>query len=536
MSTSDPHLRDPLEPLERPGLASSPEAGPMSHAPGESVVSVVVDVPQEGNAGQANVADQAADDKEPGSEESVAAWRVAAWSCVRRWVKSAPPWLVSLVFHTLLLIVLGLLFLDPAGSSLVTLETIFSDQVGDQFEDEMVDVAVDGPELDEPIITPRDLLVVEHPLATPPNVDVVLDGVTTANDLEVPTLGRAFDGRDAGMKSVLLTLYGGNAATEAAVAKGLKWLARNQHGSGVWSLAGPYRDGARTENKVAATAMALLAFQGAGHTPLEGEYKKVVDKGWRVLWPMQNREGNFVHGGINHHRLYSQAIVTIAICELYGMTRASEYRDPAQRAIDYAVRIQDREGGWRYVPRHGSDTSVTGWFVMALESGSMAGLEVPSTTLSRVSGWLDKVATAGGSQYSYRPGRPATPVMTAEGLLCRQFLGWKRNDRRLLDGVDHLSSFPVDWKDQNFYYWYYATQVMHHMEGEPWERWNEVMRDVIPAHQVRGGNERGSWSPGNSAWGRSAGRLYTTCLALYCLEVYYRHLPLYSRPDRQGDL
>ena len=29
---------------------------------------------------------------------------------------------------------------------------------------------------------------------------------------------------------------------------------------------------------------------------------------------------------------------------------------------------------------------------------------------------------------------------------------------------------------------------------------------------------------------RVAGRLYATCMVLYCLEVYYRHMPIYESP------
>jgi hypothetical protein len=118
--------------------------------------------------------------------------------------------------------------------------------------------------------------------------------------------------------------------------------------------------------------------------------------------------------------------------------------------------------------------------------------------------------------------------MTAEALLCRQYLGWKRNDRRLLRGVEHLGDNPVDWSSPNVYYWYYATQVMHHMGGTPWVEWNKVMRQVIPENQEAKGRERGSWDPTKDEWGRSSGRLYMTCLSTYMLEVYYRHLPLYS--------
>ncbi len=47
----------------------------------------------------------------------------------------------------------------------------------------------------------------------------------------------------------------------------------------------------------------------------------------------------------------------------------------------------------------------------------------------------------------------------------------------------------------------------------------------------QGGREAGSWDPmkpSEDEWARYGGRLYVTCLSLYMLEVYYRHLPLYT--------
>jgi hypothetical protein len=56
--------------------------------------------------------------------------------------------------------------------------------------------------------------------------------------------------------------------------------------------------------------------------------------------------------------------------------------------------------------------------------------------------------------------------MTAEALLCRQYLGWDRNDPRMLEGARLLLNHPVDYDDdENVYYWYYATQMLHHMGG-----------------------------------------------------------------------
>ena len=239
--------------------------------------------------------------------------------------------------------------------------------------------------------------------------------------------------------------------------------------------------------------------------------------------------------------LYAHAQATIALCELYGMTKDSLYREPARRAIEYACSVQDKKnGGWRYQPGVDSDTSVTGWFVMALQSARMAGLKVPEETLKRVTAYLDSAQLDDGRRYGYVGTLQATNAVTAEALLCRQYLGWPQDDPRLVEGIAALNQSPIGYIDigqnaegairaeENVYYWYYATQAAHHMEGKIWDEWNKVMRVQVPAHQVKKGPEEGSWSPQTDQWGSAGGRLYVTCLSIYMLEVYYRHLPIYS--------
>ena len=80
-------------------------------------------------------------------------------------------------------------------------------------------------------------------------------------------------------------------------------------------------------------------------------------------------------------------------------------------------------GGWRYSPREAGDTSVTGWQLMALKSGQMAGLDVPKETLKKTESFLDAVAANDGGVTATSPGSGETPVMTAVGMLCRQYLG-----------------------------------------------------------------------------------------------------------------
>jgi hypothetical protein len=124
--------------------------------------------------------------------------------------------------------------------------------------------------------------------------------------------------------------------------------------------------------------------------------------------------------------------------------------------------------------------------------------------------------------------------MTAEALLMREYLGWKRDDRRLIDGINWITSPEnlIDFENnRDSYFWYYATQAARHMGGKPWERWNNVMRQALPARQVKTGKEAGSWDPfkpSEDQWGRYAGRLYVTCMSIYNLEVYYRYMPIYG--------
>jgi hypothetical protein len=464
-------------------------------------------------------------------------------------VVATPPWMISMIVHFSLMILLGLLAfgasrvgrheeppiqMNLGEQKFEDKEEIYAERLGEQLEDPSVKMSSDGLEPANDAVAAfasSDLPEVDNPLVGPPVLDPTPGGTLPVGTVPTPAIGLEFSGRDEGVKKALLKAYGGTALTEDAVKEGLAWLARQQKSRGNWSLIGSYKNGAGAENEEAATAMALLAFQGAGHTPRSSgsdEYVKVTSRGWTWLLKQQQKDGHFFSNQIREQdSLYTQALCTIALCELYGMTRDERYFNPAQKAVDYCVKIQAEEGGWRYQPGIDSDMSVTGWFSMAMQSARMAGLEVPSQVYAKISKFLDSVQRDEGSRYAYQLQAGATLTLTAEGLLCRQYLGWGHNDQRLQNGVQYILANLPAWDKRNVYYWYYATQVCHHMEGEDWQKWNAVMRQLLPERQEKRGSEKGSWDPMNDRWGDAGGRLYVTCLSLYTLEVYYRHLPIY---------
>jgi hypothetical protein len=464
---------------------------------------------------------------------------------LRGWLQKAPPWMMSAVLHLVVLVVLGLIVFTATANrvQMLTLEeNPWAEQLGDKLGEDMIDFETPDPDPNYKFITPQHLPRVADPFSAPPKVTGIDDPFgTAAASSEMPltsSIGNALHGRQEGSRGALLKKYGGDKVTEAGVLLALQWLLRQQLEDGSWSLSGPFSDGVQPHEHASATAMALLAFLGNGHTHVQGlkEFKQAVNKGKNWLLEKQQENGTWrVDSG--HHRLYVHGQCTIALCELYGMSKDTALRKAAERAVKYCVDSQSPQGGWRYNPSdQDADVSVTGWILMGLQSAKMAGLEVPSLTLKRISGFLDK-CTKDGSHYSYLAGSDQTlPSMTAEALLCRQYLGWTRDNKSLQTGINYMLERLPKWeryddfggKGRDVYYWYYATQVIHHAEGKVWEKWNAAMKPALVGSQIKAGRERGSWDPAGDKWGPYGGRLYVTCLSTYMLEVYYRHLPLYS--------
>jgi hypothetical protein len=486
--------------------------------------------------------------EEPEQPGGVPTWVRGAW-------RQTPSWLVSMVVHMVLLLALALLTL-PEGVTGEVRQLVIAPEETEQL-DELEELKYEPP---KDIDVSSELSVVESQIEQadveiPPADDVQAAAVAVdlsdfgldhvpRNDLLATVgayTGNALSGRGAKERAGLVRKYGGTPASEKAVADALKWLAEHQFLDGGWSFNhtrapnchGQCRNPGRLEDaRIGATAIALLPFLGAGQTHKTGKYKPTVKNGLYFLVTRMKRTpegGNLWEPG---GRMYSHGLASIALCEAYAMTHDRGLQQPAQEAINFICYAQDPVGGgWRYDPRERGDTSVVGWQIMALKSGHMAYLRVPPITARKAFQFLDSVQAESGAFYGYLdPGQG--PATTAIGLLCRMYLGWKKDNPSLRRGVEWISSLGPSKDD--LYYDYYATQVMHHWEGDLWKKWNDVMRDQLVDSQAHGGHETGSWyMPGDDRDAKEGGRLYCTAMATMILEVYYRHLPIYRKQSTE---
>ena len=363
-----------------------------------------------------------------------------------------------------------------------------------------------------------------------------------------------------------------SAEMEGAIELGLQYLARIQLDDGRWKFQylGEDADSREVERVIihadaAATGLALLALLGAGHDHFGSRYEHDVQAGLDYLRRIQSSSGELFPEQVlptsQAARFYGHGIATLALCEAYGMTGDPELRQPAQAALDFLAATQHPEfGGWRYVPGTNTDLSVSGWQLLALKHGELAGLAVGGDTFGRLRTLVEQCREPDGerAKFCYNPwasptdpltrhGRQPSTVMTSVGMLMHLYLAGDPSDERLRTGADHLLANLPQLGDvdttaptgtlgnprRDTYYWYYATQAMYRMGGDHWQAWSDRLHPLLVSSQTTMGPLAGSWDPHRPVpdkWADYGGRLFVTAMNLLSLEIYDRHLPLDDQP------
>ena len=475
-------------------------------------------------------------------------------------------WGINTGVHVLVLVILASIILPHPEENVFTL--INSAFVSDEQPEQIELVEFEQQEIDD---TQMDVV---NDILFDSNDQVEID----INDLDPSALmpeleadapwtmapkGNETGGRSKAGRTALVNKYGGTKASESAVNRGLAWLVRHQAADGSWSFDHTggncafkcTQPGSMAKSKMGATSLAILAFLAAGNTYSDGDFQPDVGKALQYMFSnaKQTQAGLDLRGAAEGNSgMYIQGIATMALCEALAMTDnalkqkdnnkkltsgqrrgrrqlmfkvSKQLRTAAQQSIFFVMNAQDtKTGSWGYKPATSGDTSVTGWQVMAMVSASASRLTVHPQVHQHTTRFLNSVQTDDGAGYGYRTPQ-SKPSTTAIGLLCRMYMGWKKDRPAMQRGVEFLSKRGPSKDD--IYYNYYATQVMYHSGGEAWKKWNDVMRDQLVNSQIKTGHASGSWDAIDAHGRGPGGRLYTTCMATMTLEVYYRHLPLF---------
>ena len=168
---------------------------------------------------------------------------------------------------------------------------------------------------------------------------------------------------------------------DAEIASGLAYLGRQQNADGSFEAEG---------QRVASTGLSLLAFLSTGNTSDAGRYAATVRRATDFLLRQAPADHDF--GRIDASHMRGHAIVTLALCQAYGVepdeqTRA-KIRATAKEAIAVLLAVQ-QDGGWG--EERGAkavDSTTTQWCLDALRAAQQINLHVPKENVDRAAAYL----------------------------------------------------------------------------------------------------------------------------------------------------
>ena len=469
-----------------------------------------------------------------------------------------PAWLVSTIFHTLLLLLLALLTtsqsdrrghvlsvrqVEPTAS--VALEIAAEPQREPRQTDSQTELPITttiAPQQASLVrLQPLNLSDTRWQAETEWTKTLAGDSSASQSFLSPMPSGGGLSGRTPKRRRELGQKYGATRESEEAVELALKWLAAHQRPGGGWSfdLSLHPCNGQCQNSKIsgdtptpstAATGLAMLAFLGAGYTHESGPYAKNIHD---AIYFLRDAYGETESGyDWQQGSMYGHGIALMALAEALAMTTEDqEYDQLLKQLVEmgtfFTVVAQHPRGSWGYVPGSPGDTTLTGWQVLSLIAARRNHIPLRTDTLSNAKSFLFTVQGPKPYSFGYR-GPEAEPTTTAIGLTLMLYLGESPHKVGMHVALNDLVERGPAMT--NIYHDYYATLALHHARHYGWNQWNRELRDHLVASQAKQGHEAGSWHFDNE-WSDIGGRLYTTAMCAMTLEIYYRYLPLYESVD-----
>jgi len=250
---------------------------------------------------------------------------------------------------------------------------------------------------------------------------------------------------------------------DPAVDRGLKYLARVQKKDG--SYPGNYGD------SCGVPALAGMAFLSRGHMATEGEYAGALNKVIDFLLSRQDAEGLYTGGQYGSGPMYGHTIATLFLSEISGMVdpdRQKKINKSLSRALSLILRAQAvkknerHQGGWRYHPKSSdSDTSCSGWALMALRSAKLNGAEVPDQAITDALAYLYRNYSKTKGFFGYTSPNSKKNSLTGMGLLCLELCGEHGKPETIKAADFILESYrTLEGSQFEFYGNYYNAQMM----------------------------------------------------------------------------
>ncbi len=331
--------------------------------------------------------------------------------------------------------------------------------------------------------------------------------------------------------------------SQAALERGLSWLAQNQKPEGNWE-----------QNDLGLVSMGALAFMADGHLPGRGKYGQNVEKALNFVVTHAKPSGllNMADG---HRDMYNHGLSTFVLGQAYGMSADNRIGGVLERALKLIANTQCKDGGWDYVAspqENGHDLSLAVMQAKALRSAMDSGLEVPPDVVKlAIKDVREHYSSRGGPQqndteqhggpgqftYSKGGGGP-TVAMAAAGVVCLQEFG-QYDDWRIAKNMEIISATVQQLKPNlnhdgrpgipgGAYALYYVAQAMYQVGGEPWKTNYPLLRDHLISCQMHSAGDvrqDGCWHD-TQFTGGAQGDLYATSVACFVLAIPNRYLPI----------
>ena len=480
-----------------------------------------------------------------------------------------------------------------SGKRELKVEIVQADQQDDALEEiETPQETEPPPEMDNieitvdtPSMNPTEMASEAAPAPTAEPQSVKVASVDAMLNIKSPVTMKSVMGtsRGAGVRGTF-TRGGasyGDAATEAAVMKALRWLKATQAPDGSWGTK-PEFGLKKGMDKAAGAGFAILTYLAHGETPASKEFGPTVQKALDYLinsvYVVKDKNGKLAkdpNGNTPYIRMsgaggseYGFLIGTYALCEAYGMTKNPNAREAAEKTLGRIISGQTATGGWNYnmarVTKDGpDDISFGGWAMQAIKAGKMAGIHLPGMEecIKKAVNCLKKRNYSEKAGFVYRATtnhKGGTGGLAGVGCLAMQLLGYAKEKevanalnvmRDWQPSLDKVYSYAPGKPENAQYYCYYAAQCKYQAgmckDATPanftlWKKWNAEMKALYTKAIITVTDKSGQPVTVKDPAGkdRPIGRwenkdhynydVMGTCLAALQLMVYYRYLPTTS--------